>query len=513
MTSSPAGERAPLALAVGLGALTALSRIPFRSRSLFAWDSANFALALDQYNVAFHQPQPPGYPMYVAAANLTRLVTGDANAAYVALSILASGLAVTFLTLAAARLYGRRTALLAAALLATSSVFWSQGIVAYPYAFLACFTSLVAWLCTHIRGAGSAVLTVGTGAIIGIAAGFRSELLPFLTPLWLYAAWDQTVSPRRRIAAIGAGFLLMGMAVLAWYVPMVLLSGGWGAYQAATGSYYTYFIQTTSGAGKLLLGLLENTRAVVGFLYNGMGLALLPMVYFIGRFFSPQRIVADERVRFLGLWLLPPLAFYVTVHVGNPGYILSLLPALSVYAVEALLGLLSDIREALRAGPRWVLPAAAIAIMGIGASNTTLFLMANGEGRWREIKQIDTIFERQLRVIRENYPAGTSLILAYDRSRQYRYYLPQYKIGLLFDVAVAGAVTDTSRYWERRATLSVPAGVTAVLFPDLGANSSDSPGLVERMDLGAGVEMFVAAVRAGDQVRYGYQYASAVRVE
>ena len=79
----------------------------------------------------------------------------------------------------------------------------------------------------------------------------------------------------------------MGVAVLAWYVPMVLLSGGWAAYQAATGSYYAYFIQTTSGAGKLLLGLLENTRALVGFLYNGIGLALLPVMYFVGRYFSP----------------------------------------------------------------------------------------------------------------------------------------------------------------------------------------------------------------------------------
>ena len=57
-------------LAAGLGLITILSRIPFRSRYLFSWDSANFALALEHYNVAFHQPQPPGYPLYVASAHL-----------------------------------------------------------------------------------------------------------------------------------------------------------------------------------------------------------------------------------------------------------------------------------------------------------------------------------------------------------------------------------------------------------------------------------------------------------
>jgi hypothetical protein len=310
-----------------------------------------------------------------------------------------------------------------------------------------------------------------------------------------------------------------------------------GTYQSATGGYYAYFIQTTSGAGKLLLGLLENTRALVGFLYNGIGLALLPMVYYLGRYFAPQRLVRDWRVRFVGLWLAPPLVFYVTVHIGNPGYVLSLLPALCVFTAQAVLGMVDDVSEAvadLTRGPsptgrgeldssgRWQaahyladssrLAAAAWAIVAaIGLSNTAVFLLASGEGRRQEIRQIDRIFERQLAEIGAKYPPETTLIVAYDRSRQYRYYLPRHKIELLFDVAVAGVVTDTSRYWERRTTYRVPPGISAVLFPDLGRNTSDQPGIVERVDLGLGVDLFVARVRAGDEIRYGYQYASGTR--
>ncbi|HET6315440.1 MAG TPA: glycosyltransferase family 39 protein [Chloroflexota bacterium] len=514
MTPAPASNRAPVVLAAALGLLTALTRIPFRSHYLFAWDSANFALALDRYNVAFHQPQPPGYPVYVAAASVLRGMVGEANAAYVWLSVLASGLAVTFLTLAAARLYGRRTALLAAALLASSSLFWSQGVVAYPYAFLACFSALTAWLCALIRNGGPGWLVPATGAVIALGGGFRSELIPFLIPLWLYAALRSGGPRRQRMMLVLGGFVAMGAVALAWYVPMVLLSGGWAAYQSATSSYYAYFIQTTSGAGKLLLGLLENTRALVGYLYNGLGLALLPMVYFLGRYFAPQRVVADRRVRFVLLWIAPPLAFYVTVHLGNPGYLLSVLPALCVYAAEALLGLLDDLREALSPiyeSGTWVLPAAAIAVGVIGVTNTALFLVANGEGRWQEIRQIDRIFESQLAEIGRSYPPESTLIVAYDRSRQYRYYLPRHKIELLFDVAVAGAVTDTSRYWERRTSYRVPAGINAVLFPDLGRNTSDQPGLVEKVELGDGVDLYVARVRTGDEIRYGYQYASGAR--
>src|SRR5687767_6417377 len=134
MTSVPRdADRAPVIPALVLGLLTALSRVPFRSDYLFAWDSANFALALAQYNVGFHQPQPPGYPAYVGAARVLFAALGNANAAYVWLSVVASGVAVAWLVLAGARLYGRGTGLLAGLLLATSSVFWSQGLVAYPY--------------------------------------------------------------------------------------------------------------------------------------------------------------------------------------------------------------------------------------------------------------------------------------------------------------------------------------------------------------------------------------------
>jgi len=515
-----------------LGLLTIASRIPFRSRYLFSWDSANFALALDQYNVTFHQPQPPGYPLYVAAAWLVRQVLRDANASYVTLSVLASGLAVAFTVLAAARLYGRVTAVLAGVMLATSSVFWSQGEVAYPYAFLAGFSALVAWLCLEVRRLTPAVarpqaLVVGIGGLLGFAAGFRSELLPFLAPLWTIAALARPGAWRAKIAALMVGGATALVVVALWYVPMIQLSGGWATYQAATESYYAYFIQTTSGAGKLLLGLLENTRALVGFLYNGLGLALLPMVYYLGRYFAPARLVTDWRARFLSVWLAPPLAFYVTVHIGNPGYVLSLLPALCIYAAEATLGMLEDARQAAQlvaerlARPRarlrrlaaggWPVPAAIVAVLAIGATNVALFRAANGEGRYPEIRQIDRIFERQLAFVRRELPAQSTLLIAYDRSRQYHYYLPEYRIELLFNVAVAGAVTDTSRYWERRTTLTVLPGMNAIVFPDLERNTSDQPGLVQRVDLGEGVDLFLARVQVGDEARYGYQYASVVR--
>ena len=62
-------------------ALAAIAtRLPFMTSTLYAFDSANFALAVrDFYNVAFHQPHPPGYPLYVGIGRAIDVFVHDAN--------------------------------------------------------------------------------------------------------------------------------------------------------------------------------------------------------------------------------------------------------------------------------------------------------------------------------------------------------------------------------------------------------------------------------------------------
>ena len=277
--------------AAALAALTLITRIPLRSTQLFAWDSANFALALQHYNVAWHQPQPPGYILYVAAARLVHVVVADANAAYVWLSVVASVGAVWCSVLVGGRLFGAPTGVLGGLVLTTSSLFWGQGVVAYPYAFLALFSSLIVLLALRNRSGGRDT-TLVSAALLAIAGGFRPELVPFLLPLWLWGAWRR---PRWRWLA---GLGLLAVLVAAWYVPMIWLSGGWQTYQSASSGYFLFFLRATSGFGKLLLAVLENTRTLVGYAYNGlMGLALLPLLYIAGRFFAPPRLVSDTCAR------------------------------------------------------------------------------------------------------------------------------------------------------------------------------------------------------------------------
>jgi len=53
-----------------LGAVFLALHLPFLPPSLEDLDSINFALGIRYYDIAQHQPHPPGYPLFIGAAKL-----------------------------------------------------------------------------------------------------------------------------------------------------------------------------------------------------------------------------------------------------------------------------------------------------------------------------------------------------------------------------------------------------------------------------------------------------------
>ena len=62
---------------VGLAAGTLLTRFATRSHALYDLDSVNYAFALDHFDPVAHQPQPPGYFLYVLLGRVVRLWTQE----------------------------------------------------------------------------------------------------------------------------------------------------------------------------------------------------------------------------------------------------------------------------------------------------------------------------------------------------------------------------------------------------------------------------------------------------
>ena len=146
------GVRTEAITAVAVALATIATRFPFRSHRAFNWDAVNFVLALHDYDVRLHHPQPPGYPVFVAMGRILQLIIPDANTALVTVAMLLSAGAVASIYLLGRTLFGQAAGIVAALYLLFSVTFWTNGAIALAYPSLALFTTLVAlfaWQCAQ----------------------------------------------------------------------------------------------------------------------------------------------------------------------------------------------------------------------------------------------------------------------------------------------------------------------------------------------------------------------------
>ena len=111
-----------------------------------------------------------------------------------------------------------------------SPLAWFHGTVALTYAVEAFFSAMTGYLCWRIYDS-SEILVIPAAVTVGLASGFRPSFLLFLGPLLMFSLLSRA-DPARRVRFIAAAAALT-IAVSAWFVPMVLRSGGLSAYWSA----------------------------------------------------------------------------------------------------------------------------------------------------------------------------------------------------------------------------------------------------------------------------------------
>jgi 4-amino-4-deoxy-L-arabinose transferase-like glycosyltransferase len=363
---------ADLGLALGLALLTLVSRWPYRARMLYNWDAVQFALALREFDVAKHQPHPPGYLLYVLLGRLLNASLGDPTLAYVGLAMLFSA-ATTFVVFwLGKRLYDRVVATAAAALLAVSPLFWFYGSVGLTYAGEAFGASLVAWYAYGALAGSPRALYLGA-LTLGLMGGMRQSVLVLLFPLWAGCA-VLGVRSLRRLAAAGG---VLVVAVLSWFLPMVWLTGGVAAYARASAQLYGSVVLSTS----VLEGSFEVTLAQARYLAESVivGLGPLALAALALPLYARRRGWGREE-RFLLAWIAPPVAFYTLVHFGQAGYVLTFLPALVLLLSRALVDTVAAGTARLRRPNwRWALTTAVLVPMLL--VNTSFFVNARPKPR------------------------------------------------------------------------------------------------------------------------------------
>ena len=238
-------------------------------------------------------------------------------------------------------------------------------------------------------------------------------MLLFLVPLWL---WLILPAPSR--ARLVAALILGG---LTWFIPSALLSDGPVAYVARS---LRQLVGLSSVSANEERSIAVNA-VLVGdsLLWAGLALTVLVLVLGLARALAAargQRLGDEREALFFGLWLLPALSFYLFAHIGEWGFVLSLVPG--------LYGLLAWLLRPIVARP--VAWRAAIATALVSAALGAVLFIAGDDPVFSRASLVahDRATDAKTAYIRDQLPAASTVVLASAEALVASYYLPDRQV-------------------------------------------------------------------------------------
>ncbi|MBI5871283.1 MAG: DUF2723 domain-containing protein [Actinobacteria bacterium] len=465
------------------------TRTPFISKTLYNWDSINFALALERFSVAEHQPHAPGYILYIGLGRVLQALLGDPNSALVAISIFGSAAAVAVIYLVGNKIFNRATGLVAAILLMFSPLAWFYSEIALPYGFKMLLVMLVTWLIYEL--VFNKRFPLLSAVAMGIAAGFRQDVLIFLGPFWLYGTLR--IDRRTMLLAWGA----LGVSVMAWLAPLVYMEGGISAYRQISNDQYTSGVRPSSVFALGLTALITNVKRVIQAVFWMFGPACIGLLYPAGLFLHPKA-PKDERlvVVFLLLLMVIPCAFFFLFLFDPLGYLLVYVTPLVLLVARGFTVAAESISRRYargRAGADSGRGLLVTALVLIAAINSYLFVNAAnidwslpttgplsgifGAFSASGIQDADDEIDIAISAVSIHDPERTLVVTSVEPFspfaadwRRLMYYLPEYRIVMIKTGIWKGFLEGENHvYMESGAPLvTVPEQYTQVLFVELG---------------------------------------------
>jgi hypothetical protein len=331
------------------------AHLPFLPPALEDLDSINFALGVRHFDVATHQPHPPGYPVFIALGKASTAVIRAAGigspesrglAVWSAIGGALVILPLCLLFFALDRSEWR--AGWATAVVALSPLFWFTAL--RPLSDMTGLAAAVvaqALTLSAIAGLARPHALVWAAFIAGVAIGIRSQTFLLTLPLLIVAlAWRPlNVSMRHRIAAAAAAAL----GIVVWGVPLIVASGGLSEYAAALGSQ-----AGEDFSGVVMLWNMRQARvaadaAIYSFGWPWGGLVAGALVLAVAAAgFARAAVKAPRALALVLVAFVPYAVFHLLFHeVVTTRYALPLIVPVAFFAVQAL-GMLG--RRAVAAG-------------------------------------------------------------------------------------------------------------------------------------------------------------------
>jgi hypothetical protein len=328
-SSAPSLPPEGLLLTLFLWAIVVLvllwSRLIDRPPYLYYFDNASFALSIEHFDPRLHQPQPPGYPLFVALLKTLHVFVQDPNRILIISGLLGSGVGLLLIWLWADRMFGRAAAWAATALLLLHPVFWTAGIGNPVRTFLVVIAGATAIL-------GWAAMTrvewrfwfYAMSIALGLLSGFRPETLVLLFPLWIATGMFRHAEARTWLT----GSTLLLLSALAWLAPLVSHTGG---MQSTVQTLFDYLRDNSRGYTAPFGASLSDSLATAGralrwnFTLTIAWVWAVPLVWR-----SLHRSWSRTHSLLLMGAFLPAFLFHAFVHVRDVDQTLITIPVLCV---------------------------------------------------------------------------------------------------------------------------------------------------------------------------------------
>jgi 4-amino-4-deoxy-L-arabinose transferase-like glycosyltransferase len=449
---------ADVALAALLFAAGVALRVPFRSQFAYHWDSAQYALAVGDYNIRISQPQAPGFYWYVLLGRLVNYFVGEPHAALVWLSVIAGSWLATVGYLLATSMFGRKCGMGTGLILLTSPLCWFHSEIAMTNIVDGALVVSFVFVCWRaIQREVTWFQAILLAVLLAVLAGVRQQTAPLLIPLWLYVFWGFA---RPRTGKLLCATVLAAGVSLLWFVPTVKSAGGLGPYFDLLHLKSRFDAPRTvwggGGLGAFLTDISLMGRACwVGLLAAGI-VSVWEFVHWV--IFEDPTIRGDSyganrtQLCVLSLWVAPMLLFGVFMYMALPGHILSFFPAITILASVGLVRFSERLAKSSANRKPWAWSGVLFVVV---ATNAAVFvrspllvrhLLLGLDLTGVEIRDHDAKLSACFQVIRQNWPPKNVFICHrredfYWGFRQFEYHLPEYRNVLLgADGSLPGAL-------------------------------------------------------------------------
>lgn len=299
--------------AILLSAFVIHSRLRYYDPFLFNWDSVQFALSTEHFDVRLHQPHPPGYILYSGAVRTVNHMVNNPNLSMIYMNIAATIAAALLLACLVGAMNPDLPALErsiaqngAALLYVVNAVISFEGSVAEIYAVDGFFAALILALLVASNRNPNRFLWASLA--MAVAGGFRPTTEIFLIPAYLAFA----IGKERRLLLNAAVVLII--ANLLWIVPLAVLSGGFERYLRVA------FRQTESAVTGSIPSAPRSVLAIRLIMVPGILLLAVLLLKMTRWRFNRERLIVAAS-------LLPAFLFYEFVHFAKDGYLIIMIPA------------------------------------------------------------------------------------------------------------------------------------------------------------------------------------------